>query len=132
MKTDDLFLTELEPAHHALDTWRRRRKRREPIPETLWDLIVPLARAHGLSPVSRALRLDYYGLQRRVLSERAPDVGPAQEPHFVELKVRPGTTESGCVVELENRFGSKMTLRLAQASRSDALALVEAFWRQRS
>ena len=87
MKTDDLFLTELEPAHHALDTWRRRRKRREPIPETLWDLIVPLARAHGLSPVSRALRLDYYGLQRRVLSERAPDVGPAQEPHFVELSL---------------------------------------------
>ncbi|MGO8677250.1 MAG: hypothetical protein ACLQVX_15435, partial [Limisphaerales bacterium] len=44
-------LIRVEP---ALAAWRQRRRHREAIPEELWRLIVPLARAHGVSPVAQA------------------------------------------------------------------------------
>jgi hypothetical protein len=35
------------------------------------------------------------------------------------------------VIELEDRQGSKLTLRLAQSDRAAALALAQGLWRQR-
>jgi len=35
------------------------------MPEALWKAAARLARAHGLSPVAKALGLDYYSLKKR-------------------------------------------------------------------
>lgn len=39
--------------------WRHR----EAVPKELWRRIVPLAQAHSVSPVARALRLNYTALR---------------------------------------------------------------------
>jgi transposase len=66
MKTNETFLAELAAVRSALETWRRTRTHRRPIPPEIWEQVVPLARTHGVSRVSEALRLNYYALKRRL------------------------------------------------------------------
>lgn len=93
MKSKTVFLSELAPVHRALETWRKTRQHRQPIPEDLWMKLAVLARSHGVSPVSQALRLDYYSLKRRV-NERMPT------SDFVEVKLAPANQPTrGCTAE---------------------------------
>ena len=66
-KADASLAVGLRQVEPALAAWRQRRRHREAIPEELWRLIVPLARAHGVSPVAQALGLNYTTLKERTL-----------------------------------------------------------------
>ena len=115
----------------ALAAWRKRRRHREAIPESLWRMLVPLAQAHGISPVARALGLNYTALkQHSVRDEEAPASKPTGD--FVEVAVAswPGAA-APCSIELEDRHGAKLTLRLAGGEVAAVLALAEGLWRQR-
>src|SRR5262249_1306344 len=48
------------------DGWRGARARGSAIPKPLWESAIRLARAQGIAPVARALRLDYYSLKRHL------------------------------------------------------------------
>ena len=92
-----------------------------------------LARAYGVSRVSAALRVEYYALKDRVGgSQKSTPVLPPMLPNFIELKPLPTAQAAVCLVELEDRAGSKMTLRLEPGLGVDALAWLEAFWRRRT
>jgi len=130
MKAKGSFFSQLGPARRRLAAWRQRRPHRAPIPQDLWSWIVPLARTHGVSRVSRALRLNYYGLKRRVASSPCRKDAGVGAP-FVELKATPWEFSPACVVELEDGLGSKMTLRLSQGGGAEVLAWVQAFWSRR-
>src|SRR5690349_8789876 len=109
------FLSELEPVRQKLEAWRRTRKHREPIPQSIWQAMGRLARVHGLSAVSRVLRVHYYGLRKQLNDCPEPaetkGVGKRTGPAaFVELKM-PTAVTSECLIELEDR-GAKMTIRL--------------------
>ena len=122
-------LTRVQP---ALAAWRRRRRHREAIPDTLWRLIVPLAQAHGVSPVARALRLNYTALrQRTVVGGVQP---PASNPSagFVEVAVPAWPGGAPWSIELADGRGAKMTVRLAGAEAAPVLAMAQGLWRQRS
>src|SRR5262245_57246917 len=114
------------------DEWRRDRRSGSRIPKPLWDSAIQLARAHGISPVARALRLDYYSLKRHLDGGRGNGV-PAGggRPLFFELETRnlPGLEEYR--VELEAPSGAKMTIRLPRAANFELVSLVEAFWKRR-
>ena len=69
--------------------WRRRRKTRGRIPDTLWALAVRLVKIHGVNRTALALGVDYYSLKKRV--EAASSKPPATGPAFVEL---PGPAET--------------------------------------
>jgi hypothetical protein len=130
MKINERLLAELQPAREALETWRQTRKHRQPIPTEVWDKIVPLARAHGINPVSTALRLNYDALRRRLQGPKAPARSLPASPSFVEVRTPEWIgAESGWLAELEDARGRKMKLRLGAARRADMLALVQAFWR---
>jgi len=119
------FLREIEPVRRQLEDWRRTRtKQRARIPQAVWEAMTPVARTHGVNRVCRALRIDYYSLKRRVEST-APT-----SPKFVEVISPIGSASTGEVVEVEDRRGRKMTLRLSPDNRADALALIQLFWRQ--
>ena len=124
MKNKEIFHSDLAPTRRALEVWRKTRPHRQPIPESLWTQMAALARLHGVSPVSQALRLDYYNLKRRVSEAAEP-------PGFIELKV-PASLHGpgGCVAELENGRGEKLTLRWGAAPGADLLGVVQAFWNQ--
>jgi hypothetical protein len=51
---------------------------------------------------------------------------------FVEVPMTACPTGSQWVIELEERGGSKLTLRLAQSDSAAALALAQGLWRHRS
>ena len=120
----------------TLAAWRLRRRHREAIPETLWRMIVPLAQAHGVSPVARALGINYTTLKERTVVG-ANGVSLQVEKRadgFIELPVAapgPWSTSSQWTIELEDRQGAKLTLRLAQAETTTALALAQGLWSRR-
>lgn len=124
---------QVEAVRDRLEAWRRsRRSLRERIPERLWQSAARLARTHGVHPIARALRLNYDHLKRRVGEGReTAEAGQASEPAFVELDLGQPRSEAHCVVELEDRRGAKMTIRLEGASQVDVVGLAGAFWRKR-
>jgi hypothetical protein len=131
MKSEAVFLSELARVGRRLEVWRQGRKSRRGIPETLWTEIAGLARVHGVSAVSRALRLDYYTLQGRVREiSRAPSSSVPAE--FVEMKLPCSEGPSACVAELEDGQGRKLTVRWESFSRGELLAIVQTFWQQRA
>lgn len=115
----------------ALAAWRQRRRHREAIPENLWRLIVPLARSHGVSPVARALRLNYTALRQRTLAGRAPVLAGKPSAGFVEVAAPPWPGGVPCSIELEDHRGVKMTVRLACGEAATVLAVAQGLWSQR-
>jgi hypothetical protein len=124
------FFNRIEPVQRELEAWRRTRKHRERIPETLWKSMARLAGSFGVSRVSHALGVEYPALKRRVYGA-SPVKAASLRPSFVEVKMAAPASLPGWVVELEKRSGEKMTLRLAQSAGADLMALVETFWRGR-
>ena len=93
-----------------------------------------LARHHGLSPVAQALRINYTALKRHLVGSPAAqasgtDAAPAG---FVEVPLTAWPSVPQWVIELEDRRGSKLTLRLAPGESAAALALAQGLWRHRS
>ena len=111
-----------------LDLWRRTRAKRGPIPAPLWTEMADLARLHGINPIARALRLDYYSLKRQV--ELTRRIQAPAGPAFVEVSVVPPVPSPECAVELERPDGARMSVRLSR--HEDLVALSESFWRCRA
>jgi hypothetical protein len=95
--------------------------------------MVRLARRYGLSPVAQVLRVNYTALKHHLTATVAPRVprSGAIAAEFVEVPMTACPSGSPWVIELEDRQGSKLTLRLAQIDRASALALAQGLWRQR-
>lgn len=112
-----------------LRVWRETREAGPRIPEELWRRAGELARRHGVSRISSALRLHYYDLRRHTFPEKGP---PARKrPAFIEL-ARPAITvapSESWTVELHRPSGSKLTLRLPHATAQELLPLVQTFLR---
>jgi hypothetical protein len=124
MKSKTLFHSQLKPVRRALEAWRKTRRPRQPIPETLWTEMAAIARTHGVSSVSQALRLDYYALKRRVCE-------PVPAADFVEVKFAPTVDlPRGCTAELEDHQGRRLVLRWSSAPGPELLGVVQAFWNQ--
>ena len=120
---------DLARARTVFDQWRKGRKIRTRVPDELWDTAVPLARKHSLYRVARSLGVNYDSLKRRMarVADDRPEAPSA--PKFVEVS-RPKVTEE-CVIELEERRGAKMTIRLSGSSSIDIVGLASAFFRRR-
>ena len=133
-KPDPTFSAAIARVQPTLTAWRQRRKHREPIPEALWRKMVRLARRYGLSPVAQALRVNYTGLKHHLAASSVPRASRtnAIAAEFVEVPMTACPTGSQWVIELEERGGSKLTLRLAQSDSAAALALAQGLWRHRS
>ena len=96
--------------------------------------MVNLSREYGLSPVAQALRVNYTALKRHLAATAVPQTAwsGAIAAHFVEVPMTASPGSSQLVIELEDRAGSKLTLRLAQTDSLGALTLAQGLWRQRS
>ena len=125
MKPKTHLRSDLASVRRALHAWRKNRPHpRQPIPPSLWNELAGLAREHGVSAISRALRLDYYALKRQVA--QAPAV-----PQFFELPVaRFGDLPPCCTAELLDAQGRKLVLRWCSAPGPELLGVVQAFWNQ--
>ena len=108
--------------------WREGRRGRARIPEELWRAATELASAHGIHRTARALRLDYYALQKRVTTTARSDT---HAPEFVELL--PGGLPTAsfsrpeCLIEVEDGSGSKLRIHLQGGELPDVAALTRGF-----
>jgi hypothetical protein len=124
---------QLQPLAQRMKVWRATRTRGQRIPKELWIAATELARVHGLNHTAATLKLNYYGLQRRLSS------GPLQRklrvppPAFVELAAPslPTNLDDHGTLELVQASGARLTLRLPNASLKDLLPVVQLFLRQR-
>ena len=129
IKSNAGFAAAVAPVQAALSAWRKERKHRQPIPQALWRAMGPLVRVYGLNAVARALGLNYTALKDHALTDSAATpLGVVGQPGFVELPLVPGLVGPATVIELEDRLGSKLTVRLAQGGHSQVLALARELW----
>jgi len=120
----------LEAVRKRFQIWRKNGRAGRRIPDALWGAAVKLCRDHSVSKVCRALRLDYYGLRKRIHKIKDADLG--SDLGFVKLDLgAPLVSPPEWRVEMEARNGAKMTLSLKGAPRDlDTLELSRAFWSQ--
>lgn len=118
---------EMEEVHERLDAWRRAKKyASSPIPASLWDAAVELAKAHSVHEVSRSLHLDYNQLKKRVQAHLSQN---PSVPRFVELDVSAMSPGSECIVEGERADGARMRLSVRGALDAQMVEIAKAFWR---
>ena len=123
----------LEVVRNQFGTWRKRRRCRSRIPESLWQAAVGVCREHSICEVSRALRLNYNGLKNRVTrgKDKSSAVGEGPDFGFVRLDLGAPTTASECLVEMEVSNGARMRMSFKGVRRDfDPVELGRAFWGQ--
>jgi len=126
--------SEIEALAQRLEMYRSSPQRQRRLPESLWTQAAQLARRYGVCQVQRALRLHYYDLKQRVDSLPAPirkatlSVPQGPRPAFVELGVPASLVGSATTLEVEDRTGKKLTVRLAAEHRGELVALARAVW----
>ena len=120
----------MERVRQRFERWRRTRKPRTRIPDSLWAAAVELAGTYGLHRTARALPVEYYSLKKRLEQESVAARGrdePGPGTTFVELPPMP-TGACDCTLELEDTAGSKMRVHLKAATPPDLTALCRNFW----
>ena len=121
---------EAEKVRRPLEAWRKTRKVGARIPEPLWTAMTRLATIYGINPVSEILRIPYYALRDRVVAQKTSASAAPPKATFIEFKALAPAQALAGVLELEDRAGTRMTLRLDSSSGVDVLALVQAFGRR--
>jgi hypothetical protein len=124
----------LEKLRRRFERWRGAHRARARIPDRLWNSAAMMAGTYGLNRTAKALRLDYYGLKRRV---QPVGVAPADPPRggaatFLELPAPPFAGPCECSLDLEDARGAKMRLHLKGIATPDLVALSRSFWNQQS
>jgi hypothetical protein len=104
--------------------WRRRRRRGERIPESLWLAAGEAARRHGVSATALAL-----GLNPARLKEHWSAAGEPMRPQaFVPLPPLALSASPGCVVEVEDGRGRRLRVELGGVSAGEAAVVARALW----
>jgi hypothetical protein len=124
----------LEGVRRRIERWRQTRKFRSRIPDRLWAAAVQMARAYGVNRTAQTLRLDYYGLKKRV-EQKTVGAANATEAkstsRFVELAPFSSAGHCECSLELENVGGAKMRIQLKSITMPDLAAISQTFWNRR-
>jgi hypothetical protein len=108
-----------------LEQWRSEQPTRSRLPESIWTAAAEMAQRHGLHRTTKALRLDYTGLKKRMPA--AAQSAGSPPPHFLELLAPAAAGPAECVVEWESARGR---MRVAMKGvRPDWASLLRA-WRE--
>ncbi len=128
MEPKESFQQRLGELRQEIDSWRKSRICLGHVPTPIWEAAAELAKIGGINPVAAPLGLNYYRLKRRVLGSQ-PSAKPASEAiEFVELQVNPAAHALECTVELVDRQGTTLRVRLVGGGTAEAFALVRSFW----
>jgi hypothetical protein len=123
----------INSVQRRFESWRKHRKRSEPIPEELWAAAVKLTEEHTLAQVSRALCLDHKNLKKRVSRSQSTEPGRTGErPRFVEVSFpEPALCSGEYHLEIEGTHGERLTLNVKGETKVDIMEVLRAFWGRR-
>ena len=118
----------LASVRRDLERWRNDPARSGRIPAALWQAAAEVAREHGVSRTSRELGLDYYALERRLSSRAGPAAVPSQSGAFVEVALPGLAVAPDCRLELSDGHGTRLSIELRGAARTEVEALARVLW----
>jgi hypothetical protein len=118
----------LSEVKEQFKTWRRTRKSLRPIPEKLWAAAVKLTAQHSISQIAKELVVDYSVLKRRAQLKNKDAAASMNPPDFIELNLEPPVAVSECIVEMQDRLGSKMRMHFRGQTDVDLFELAKLFW----
>jgi len=149
-KTEWEMPADVAAVRSEIEAWRANRKKRAPVPSSIWSAATALAQRYSVYRISQALRLNYGGLKRRLVglsgettkSSTGDDENVAGRK-FVELSgvgtmaavpqqaasIVAGNRAGDYVeVEVSDGSGARMTVRVTNDSQVDLTGLVGTFW----
>ena len=126
-QTTDSLPAALEKARGRFAAWRETRTQGDRIPERLWKLAVKSAAKHGPHKTSRALRLDYMGLKRRMPGSVVKAARKSKAPSFVEVRGADALSMAECLAWVEGPSGARMRLELRGLDAVQIGALARSF-----
>lgn len=120
----------LETVQAQFSDWRKNRKKRGCIPESLWDAAVSLSDGFSINELSKALRLNHSSLKDRIETiQTSPHEEPCL-PTFIEFPpLNPAADSTEVSLELE-KAGARMKIHVK--GHIDVTSVVQTFWRQQS
>ncbi len=119
----------LADGRQQFERWRSQHKPYTHIPEPLWALATELAREFGLNPTASILRLDYYGLKKRLERPVVDDTSPPTAgPSFLELLPVKATPAVECTIECQNAAGAQIRIQLKGRDLPDLTVLCGELW----
>ena len=120
----------LEDVRNRFESWRKHRKKRSPIPKSLWKAAVGLSEDYSICRLSKALHLNYTALRNQILEARNRNASALsiRSAAFLELPVSPSIGPVECTVEMERNDGAKMKMYVKGNAELDLLELGKAFW----
>lgn len=125
---------EVKEIGSQIELWRSSREKQSAMPSELWTAAAQLAQRYGINPVARALRLSYDSLKRHVLdldgSRKAQSAGAIGFVELDQFKFGPASDCGVVEVDVCDRDGQRMTIRLTGRSDVDVTSMVSAFWRR--
>lgn len=112
--------------------WRKTRGHRTRIPEELWSAALKLSGRHSTYKISRALRLNYKDLKKRIGKSVSNTNGrQVTDPiDFIPIDIAPNSP-SECIVEMEHRNGNRMRMHFKGKADLDLRSFAEVFWSDR-
>ena len=119
----------LADGRQQFERWRSQHKPYTHIPEPLWALATELAREFGLNRTASMMRLDYYGLKKRLERPGLDDTSPATDgPSFLELLPVQATPAVECTIECQNAAGTQIRIQLKGRDLPDLTGLCGELW----
>ena len=112
----------LEEVRALFENWRQNRKKRAPIPETLWEAAAALYPAYSLHCIAKTLHLNHTKLKHYARHE-SPTQSPVAEEGFIELK--PAVCRNQSTVDMQHANGSRM--RVENAGSVEVIGLARMF-----
>jgi hypothetical protein len=122
----------VEAVRQRFEDWRRDPGRGRRIPDELWRAAIEVATEHGIWRTARALRLNSGELKERLMAvsgQSAGASGRSRASAFVELPPPILGAGGECVIELEDRSGTRLRIRLPGWVMPDLAALAREFRR---
>ena len=105
------------------DQWRSTRKKRDRIPESLWEEAADLSPSYSTCQISKALRLDFKELKRRIRDRSSR----ATTSEFVELKVERLFSTGTCIMEVRSPAGFELKIQADAALPPQCMQLLSCF-----
>lgn len=116
-----------ESVHARFEQWRKTRRKREAIPDTLWSAAIGLTEQHGIHQVAKLLKLNYAGLKQRANIPSPLIRSHIKTSSFIEIPSMPTSNVGHCRVSIKRADGSQMQIQLTQAGAAELSSLVHAF-----
>jgi len=118
----------------GFEQWRQKPSPRGRIPAMLWEAAVALVPQHGLTAVSRALRLSYAELKRRCEAPPQAALSAGEPPSAVSFVALPAELVSRhepfpICLEVTSAGGASLRLTLPDSQSLEPVALITAFLR---